>query len=804
MILNSPYISGSSTITGNLTVLGTITGSTNSAISASYALNATSASYALNATSASFATNTTTSSFALNSTSASYALNATTSSFALNATTSSFALASTSASYSTTAATASFADTFTVAGTLTAQKLVVQTITSSIVYSSGSNVFGNSVSNTQSMTGSVGISGSLAVVGAGTFSNSVSIINNATTETKFAFSNQNNASGAIGVKAAVANNANVIYTSDLGGHIFETGTTERMCITPSGSVGIGTTTPSASLDVSAGTSTGIVNLSGGSGGGTNVGQLTFNRIGTGELARIETIRNGGNDAGQLQFYTKPTAGSLATRMVIDTTGNVGIGTTTPATAGGSFTGLDVRGSSGGSLIMGSTSTLMSYIYADSTALTLQTTGSIPILFVPAGTERMRISSAGNVGIGTTTPETLLHVNSSNAGGEGGYIYLDNPAASTLNNKSGIKFGTSSGASFSTTPTGEISNIVTNAGTGASDLTFGTFNGSSSGERMRITSGGNVGIGTTSPTGQLSLANQISNGSTPVASYAATNGVNGQNFLNGYYAGNTDGFGTYPRYLDIVSVGSPDGTNGGSNIRFFTNPIANSSPAVERMRISSGGNVGIANTGYSNTRVTITGIGTTSANYGLVVNNSSNSNLFLVRDDGAVQITSFTTNGLIGTSASGNMSVVNSTYTEIDTGTITYSMTSGAPWGINNSFPATIRNYIDEGMAGSTSDAEANNINRGVTFDLGSAKAVRRIVERGYDTKNLDQITVQYSTDNSNWTTIFIYPNVYSNTQKVMDFNPTGAISARYWRWLISGWTIRHAQNYYTYEAIIYT
>jgi succinylarginine dihydrolase len=57
MILNSPYISGSSTITGNLLVLGNITGSTNSAISASYANNATSASYALNATTSSYATN---------------------------------------------------------------------------------------------------------------------------------------------------------------------------------------------------------------------------------------------------------------------------------------------------------------------------------------------------------------------------------------------------------------------------------------------------------------------------------------------------------------------------------------------------------------------------------------------------------------------------------------------------------------------------------------------------------------------------------------------------------------------------
>jgi hypothetical protein len=38
----------------------------------------------------------------------------------------------------------------------------------------------------------------------------------------------------------------------------------------------------------------------------------------------------------------------------------------------------------------------------------------------------------------------------------------------------------------------------------------------------------------------------------------------------------------------------------------------------------------------------------------------------------------------------------------------------------------------------------------------------------------------------------------------MEFNPTGAIAARYWRWFIDSWTTREVQNYYTYESIIYT
>jgi len=67
-----------------------------------------------------------------------------------------------SASY---AATSSYADNFKVAGTLTAQTIVAQIITSSVLYSSGSNVFGNDLSNTQIFTGSVKITGSLAVNG---------------------------------------------------------------------------------------------------------------------------------------------------------------------------------------------------------------------------------------------------------------------------------------------------------------------------------------------------------------------------------------------------------------------------------------------------------------------------------------------------------------------------------------------------------------------------------------------------------------------------------------------------------------
>jgi hypothetical protein len=67
------------------------------------------------------------------------------------------------ASWATNALTAAFADNFIVRGTLTAQTIVVQTITSSTQYSSGSNIFGSSSANTHQFTGSVSITGSLTL-----------------------------------------------------------------------------------------------------------------------------------------------------------------------------------------------------------------------------------------------------------------------------------------------------------------------------------------------------------------------------------------------------------------------------------------------------------------------------------------------------------------------------------------------------------------------------------------------------------------------------------------------------------------
>ncbi len=67
------------------------------------------------------------------------------------------------ASVATSAATASSADNFTVRGTLTAQNINVQTITSSVDFVTGSSINGSLLTNTHQFTGSVSITGSLIV-----------------------------------------------------------------------------------------------------------------------------------------------------------------------------------------------------------------------------------------------------------------------------------------------------------------------------------------------------------------------------------------------------------------------------------------------------------------------------------------------------------------------------------------------------------------------------------------------------------------------------------------------------------------
>ena len=118
-----------------------------------------------------------------------------------------------------------------------------------------------------------------------------------------------------------------------------------------------------------------------------------------------------------------------------------------------------------------------------------------LAFQTNSTERMRIDSSGNVGIGTSSPSKTLHVYGSNA-----TAFIDSQTGTSYPS---LQIGGSGTAYFSIdtdlgNPTANGTLIRTIGG--AYPLRFGV----DSTERMRITSSGNVGIGTSSPSAKLDL------------------------------------------------------------------------------------------------------------------------------------------------------------------------------------------------------------------------------------------------------------------------------------------------------------
>jgi hypothetical protein len=139
------------------------------------------------------------------------------------------------------------------------------------------------------------------------------------------------------------------------------------------------------------------------------------------------------------------------------------------------------------------------------------TGTVPLLFDVAGSERMRITPFGQVGIGTTSPNSnggtgagLLHINGAAAGAWAITHYTNGTTGFT--EADGLIVGSIGSDAY-------IFNYEN------SPLLFGT-NGS---ERIRITSGGNLLVGTTVNTGERL---QVS-GSVLASSFIKSGGTSSQ-------------------------------------------------------------------------------------------------------------------------------------------------------------------------------------------------------------------------------------------------------------------------------------
>jgi hypothetical protein len=294
-----------------------------------------------------------------------------------------------------------------------------------------------------------------------------------------------------------ADNANeklYIETSQLGLNL-----TSQANTLIGGNVGIGTTSPLGILHLyKSGVTTRMV-IDG------DAGQSKIITYRTGGLQRFgmylnNTAESGSNAGSDFQIRSYNDAGSLLSTpfFIKRSTGNVGIGTTSPSNK------LDVNGNinvpstnffryDGDTGLIGSATT----IGGSSNQLGIR--ASNDILFATNGAnERMRITSNGNVGIGTTSPGAKLQTNVAPSGFQDdgirvtdGTRIIQTMIVGNLYNYRDV--GPNETMLYST---GNPLNIVSDGQ--PIKFTAGTN------ERMRIDTSGNVAIGTTSPSDKLDV------------------------------------------------------------------------------------------------------------------------------------------------------------------------------------------------------------------------------------------------------------------------------------------------------------
>lgn len=230
--------------------------------------------------------------------------------------------------------------------------------------------------------------------------------------------------GAIQISASTtAANQYIAFGTTVSGATGLAAVTEKMRITGTGNVGIGTTTPANQLDIAT-----LVNSGFGLGYDSTTGilpTLKFYRyaggastIGAYQLVVGETGASAGSD---LSFksggYAARGSETLTTKVTFTNTGNVGIGTTTPTqslhiwNSSTAAARIQTTGNASASFLFSRPNREFYVGVGPCTA-----TDSFNICDATASAVRLLIDSTGNVGIGTTTPSYLLDVAKSGASG----------------------------------------------------------------------------------------------------------------------------------------------------------------------------------------------------------------------------------------------------------------------------------------------------------------------------------------------------------------------------------------------------
>ncbi len=254
--------------------------------------------------------------------------------------------------------------------------------------------------------------------------------------------------------------------------------TEQMRITSGGSLGLGTTAPNL---FAGGTAFSLLSSSGYGGieimgsGSTNGGQID---LGSGTTRYASIVGEYSSSTNGLIIFRTLRSGTITEALRITSGGDMGLGTTAPAAK------LDIIGSlrseitsDGNFVTLQATGQRVHYIKRSGQILQFTSDGANPYDVQFDSSNKSVYIASGNLGLGLTTPQQKLHVH--NAGTS--YVHISNNSTGTTS---------SDGADIGFFNNEIILNITNREN---ADMVFSTNNT----ERLRITSGGNVQIGTTS-------------------------------------------------------------------------------------------------------------------------------------------------------------------------------------------------------------------------------------------------------------------------------------------------------------------